>query len=107
MIEHYLTIVTFIAGIVLLAMTAGPGSRLPLFPDRLFLFSLALSLMSASLFYVIRYVEPSDQIAKLYSQFLNCIFRTTVAITGSVMLIRWAAKCRKIKARQQLAVKIR
>lgn len=98
-IEYYLLAITLFSGVIVLAITAGPGSRLPLFPDRLFFYSLAVSLIGAALFYFLHRLDPDDQSAKTYSQALNAAARTVLSVTGCAVIYRWSARCRRRQAR--------
>lgn len=91
-IEDYLMGVTIVVSVLMLWVTAGPASQLPLFPSRMFFFFITMSLIGASLFHFIRAMDPTDMSGKVYSQWVNAIARTGMAITGGIMIWRWQGR---------------
>lgn len=93
MIENYLAAITFIVSAIVLLITAGPGSLRPLYPDRAFLYFMCMSLMCASVYHLVRLVDPSDTGAKVYAQTINCVARTGMALAGTSFLFIWGRRC--------------
>lgn len=84
-----IAVLNLLAGTVALMITAGPMSYRPMFPDRLFFFFMAISLVSASMSRLVSIYDPMNAASYLLTMTVLIFARTLLIYIGLMWSYRY------------------